>query len=285
MSQLNIKPLAVILQAAIILFAMVWCDCALAGNPPILGTAETVIGGELILVEQQCIIPGLGVGYYLYLTNTRGSTIGRGCAMPNALPGLGIMPVHWGDSPVHGEESYPLVAFTWSDRGRVTLASVFAAMNKAKAKMQAKQAAAAKEKVTNESMVAELDNPTITHSYLGLISYDQTDVGIRNSDGTPFHQTITVIITPRDCRALVERRTPEQNVLSYMDGKGALEVYPNRKVTEKGCALPNEDGSITVYWDYHNDSPVSFSAAQIEWEPSGKDWINQEASGGARSIQ
>lgn len=97
-------------------------------NPSRLGAAETVTGGELILVEETCTFNGLGTGYALYVTNVRGTAIGKGCALPDALPPeLGLMMVQWGVSQVRGSETYRVDDFTWTARGRIVLAAVLEA--------------------------------------------------------------------------------------------------------------------------------------------------------------
>lgn len=127
-----------------------WPGAASATQPAKLGYAETVIGGELFLVEERCNFQGLGTGYALYLTNPRGSTIGEGCAMTNALPPeLGMIMVQWGASPVHGAESYQIDSFTWTSRGRVVIAPVLKARYEAKARMKAKEDEDAKDEAEN----------------------------------------------------------------------------------------------------------------------------------------
>jgi hypothetical protein len=120
-----------------------WAGGASATQPAKLGYAETVIGGELILVEEKCTFPslvGLGTGYSLYLTNPRGSTIGKGCAFPEALPPeMGAIIVEWGESPVSGAGSYQIDGFTWTRRGRAVMAPVLKARHEANARMKAKE--------------------------------------------------------------------------------------------------------------------------------------------------
>ena len=110
---------------AIFTASVLWWGNAAALEPAKLGAAETVAGGELVLTEERCTFNGLGSGYALMLKNTRavgptrGTTIGRGCAMLDALPSeLGMMMVQWGASPVRGAETYRIDDFSWTEKGR-----------------------------------------------------------------------------------------------------------------------------------------------------------------------
>ena len=246
-----------------------WPGGASATQPAKLGYAESVIGGELVLVEERCTFQGLGTGYALYLTNPRGSTIGKGCAMTNELPPeLGMIMVQWGASSVHGAESYQIDGFTWTSRGRVVIAPILKARYEAKARMKAKEEEGAKDEAAATAMVAAFNNPGAEKTYLGVV---------KTNTYPP-----TLIITQKQCNRLVMEPDPSgqySGVMVRKIGRTALGLSTEGdKVVSKGCALPDSELSITVDLGYRD--PNHFTGAQISWEPKGQKWIEAENAKG-----
>lgn len=245
----------------------IWVGVAYAAQPAKLGYAETVIGGELVLVEETCTFQGLGTGYALYLTNPRGTNIGKGCAIANALPSeLGMIMVQWGASPTQGAESYQIDNFTWTPRGRVVMAPTLKARYDTKARIKSKEDSEAKEKTMDAAMVAVFNKPGAEKIYLGVV---------KNKNYPP-----TILITPKQCSLLAKEPDPSGEYSGVLvqknNGRTALGLSSNgERVVSKGCALPNSDGSITI-----NSSDLSgrFTKEQISWEPKGQEWIGAETA-------
>lgn len=252
--------------------AALWSGGASAAQSAKLGYAETVIGGELMIVEEICTFQGLGTGYSLYLTNPRGRTIGRGCAMTNALPPeLGMIMVQWGASPVRGDESYHIDDFTWTKRGRAVMAPVLKARHEALARIKAKEDEKVKDNAAAAAMVTAFNKPEADKAYLGVVK----------SENYP----PTILISPKPCRVMVEEPDPSGEYSGIMvwkiNGRTALGLSSDgNKAVQNGCALPNSDGSITVMWDYEHDRPKRFEVEQISWEPKGQEWIDTETAKG-----
>lgn len=246
--------------------ATLWAETTSAAQPAKLGSAETVSGGELILVEETCTFQGLGTGYALYLTNPRGSTIGKGCSITGALPPeLGMMMVQWGASPVSGAESYQIDDFKWTKRGRAVMAPVLKARYDALVRMKAEEDEKAKENAAAAAMVVAFNKPEAEKTYLGVVKSN--------------HYPPTILITPKQCSLTVTEPDPSGKYSGVMvrkdNGRTALGLSSSGdKVVYKGCALPNSDGSITV--QLGTDSSVNFMAEQIGWEPKGQEWIGAE---------
>jgi hypothetical protein len=55
------------------------------------------------------------------------------------------------------------------------------------------------------------------------------------------------------------------------NGRTAIGLDDDR-VVDKGCVLPNSDGSIMVKLGY--DDPKRFMKERISWEPKGQEWID-----------
>lgn len=246
--------------------ATLWIGTAFAAQPAKLGSAETVSGGELILVEETCTFQGLGTGYALYLTNSRGSTIGRGCTMSGALPPeLGMIMVQWGASPVRGAESYQIDDFKWTKRGRDVMAPALKARYDALVSMKVKQDAEAKENIADAVMVATFNKPEAEKTYLGVVKNN--------------HYPHTILITQKQCSMMVTEPDPSGKYSGVMveknNGRTALGLSSSSdKIVETGCALLNSDGSIMVKLGY--DNPVRFGAEQISWESRAQEWIGAE---------
>ena len=151
----------------------------------VLARAETVIGGDLVLLSQICVFHGLGQGLVLRIENARGTTVGSGCATLTALPPeLGLMMVQWGDSPVQGEESYRIDSFTLTNGGRIALAPVIAARKNALANVGQNQRPASKLD-PDQTIVDNFQNPGQKKAFLGIVQR------------TKYPSTILIIY--RDC--------------------------------------------------------------------------------------
>lgn len=252
--------------------SILWLETAWATQPDKLGYAETIIGGELILAEERCTFHGFGTGYAIYLTNPRGTTIGKGCAMANALPSeLGMIVVQWGASPIRGAESYQVDSFTWTSRGRKVMGSLIKAKDEAKARMKAKGDAEAKDRVTDDAMVAAFNKPEAQKTYLGKVE---------NKSYPP-----TILITPKQCSVMVEEPDPsgESSALLVQknNGRTALGLPSSSDmIVKKGCVVPSGDSSILVIWDYENEHPKRFTLGEISWNPKGQEWIDSEVAKG-----
>jgi len=265
-ARLSTRKVVIVLSVAAALCA----ETASAALPAKLGYAETVSGGELVLVDETCTFQGLGTGYALYLTNPHGTVIGKGCTLAGALPPeLGMFMVQWGASPVQGAESYQVDDFKWTKRGRAVMAPVFKARYEALGRMKAEEDAKAKEEAADAAMVAAFNKPAAEKTYLGVV---------KNTKYPP-----TILITPKQCNLMVTEPDPSGKYSGVMvqknNGRTALGLSGD-KVAYNGCALPNSDGGITVMWDYHHDQPESFTASQISWEPKGQEWIGAEPAKG-----
>lgn len=251
--------------AGLFFVGALWSNCASAAQFAKLGSAETVVGGQLVLIEEPCTFNGLGSGYTLLLLNPRGTTIGKGCAMTDALPSeLGMTMVQWGSSPVRGAETYKIDDFTWSPRGRAVMRPVLAARAKAIENIQSERNKEAMDRAAEKAMVAALNSPGAEKTYLGV-------AGIKE----------ITIITPKQCRVMVEAKDqPKANTrIMEWNNKGRTTLgltSSGERVFQRGCALPMSDGSIKVLWDYHHEKPELFAANQIRWEPKGQAWIDVE---------
>lgn len=262
-----------LMSKVIVLFFVstaLWGETASAAQPVKLGSAETVSGGELIFVKEPCIFQGLGTGYALYLTNPRGSIIGKGCALTGALPPeLGMFMVQWGSSPVRGAESYQIDDFKWTKRGRAVMAPMLKERHDALVRMKAKEVESAKENAAETAMVLEFNNPESEKTYLGVV----------RSDTSPD----AILIIPTQCSLTVTEPDPTGKYSGVMvrkdNGRTALELSSDgNSVVDKGCASPNSGGGITIQLGY--DSPVSFAAENISWEPKGQEWMGAETEKG-----
>lgn len=246
--------------------ATVWVGIASAAQPAKLGYAETVIGGELVLVEETCTFHGLGTGYSLYLTNPRGLIIGKGCALADSpQPELVGMMVQWGASPTRGAESYPYDGFTWTPRGRKVMVHALKALNEAKIRLKAKQDAEAEEKAADAAMVAAFNKPESKKTYLGVVE---------SKNYPP-----TLIITSKQCSIQVMEPDPSGKYSGVMvwknNGRTTLGLSSSGdRVVDKWCALPNSKGGITI--NSYSNNPEAYTANQIRWEPKGQEWISSE---------
>ena len=118
-------------------------------------------------------------------------------------------------------------------------------------------------------MVAAFNNPNAEKTYLGSLKSNKTY-------GT--YGDATILIIPKPCSLMVEvpnLSTESSQVMEWNNnGRKALELtLAGDEIGQNGCALPNDNGSITVEWDYKHEKPESFSSEKIKWEPKGLEWI------------